>query len=121
MSLKSLLPSEAKKIGNRYFLNADGDAVYSGIYLGEDQGNVFVPSLAFLKMSKLPSIVVNNANAWQFSCGKHLTDVISDEGGDLVLVKTTYNEIIGLAERQSKKFRNLWDVGYLLRREMDIK
>jgi len=128
MILEDYLPEDVVKIGSKFFINSlnskqdNFNYIYSGIFLGEidSKTNRFRPSLKFLDMIKdnFGEIVLNKRNSWLFSCNRLITDVIKDTGGRFVIVRTAHNEILGLALRQEKKFIPIYDLGYLLRKEM---
>lgn len=118
MNFKKLLPKKYYKKKNKYFLSEIEEYDFKGDYLGAEINNEFIPSLKLLEINKtLPSVVVNDKNAWIFSLGRDITDVSKDEQGEILLVKTARNEIIGVCKRLNNKFKNLWDIGHLLRRE----
>ena len=134
MMLKHLLPDRAVKKGSRYFLSfkQQKDCIFQDTFLGEETDKGFQPSLHLLALHKdtLNTITLNDSNTWQFSLGKDATDctaqTMRDKNSDLVLVLSGHNEIIGIAKKVTKKngivvYKNLWDIGYLLRREMDNK
>lgn len=120
LDLKKYLPEGFVKSGNRYFLNGNSKLVYSGLFLGEDKNGVFFPSLSFVEMisDEFNEVVLNQKNAWLFTCGKKIVDVVKDADDGIVIVKNGYNEILGIAEKDGKFVNPIWDVGYLLRREI---
>jgi len=123
MNLKNLLPNKYCKVKNRYFLEDINGFDFGGTFLGQEINNVFYPSLSLLELNvnNLKSIVVSDKTAWNFTLGKNISKVSIDCIGDFVLVKTARNEIIGVAKRTTEGFENVWDIGYILRREMNKK
>lgn len=123
--IKEFLPKDAKKVGDSYFLNflGESDCIYSGTYLGRDFDSEFIPSLALIEMAsdKFGEIVLNKKNSWLFTCNRIITDCVLDKEPmkRIVVVRNGYNEILGIAKRVDTKFMPVWDVGHLLRRELN--
>ena len=122
------MPKDNLKIKNKYFefpnsfkqLNLD--LTYAGIFLGEDFQDKFKPSLYFLESvkDKFGEIILNKKNSWLFTCNRIITDVVKDsKTGYLVIVKNAYNEVLGIAKRSHNKFIPIYDVGFMLRKEIN--
>lgn len=132
MMMKNLLPENTLKIRENYFLGSEyiTDAIYQGIYLGRDGEKNFVPSLMFLKIIEkdLNEITLNKKNSWKFTCNKIIDHYVHidakkckhEKMARFFLVKTGHNELIGIALKKNNAFIPLWDIGHLLRRELDL-
>ncbi len=95
----------------------------AGLFLGEIQKNIFIPSPNLLNIIALHStkrIILNEKSAWLFVCGRDIfiEGVVerSFEKG-AVLVLNEQREILGTAIKDGKNYKNLYDIGSMLRRE----
>lgn len=119
--------SGVKKIKNKYFYKPlRKDALYSGIYLGEDYKK-FQPSLALLEMLGKVSrkkAIVNRKAEWLFICRRDIMESsivkMNDKEG-LILVHNENDENLGYGiikkENGTLIIKNLLDKGDFLRRE----
>lgn len=123
MNFKQFLPKAAVLVDGYYYLNFVGDSncVYSGTCLGEFEDGELIPTLSFIELiaSKFGEIVLNKKNSWLFSCNRIVTDPVKDSDSKIVVVRNGYNEILGVAKKVDTKFIPVWDIGHLLRRELD--
>lgn len=99
----------------------------AGLFLGEEQKSGFVPSPNLLNLINKQSskhIILNEKSAWLFVCGRDvfLEGVVQDcfEKG-VVLVLNEQKEVLGIAMKKGKEYKNIYDIGILLRREQRKK
>lgn len=133
-----------KKIGRSYYLVneeilealklTDMTPDSAGLYLGEEKGEHFKPSLALLDMiAEISSrkVFVDEKSAWLFLCGRDImagaiTKINVSTG--LVLVQNGKDENLGFGKivgnhndrnQNAIVIKNILDKGDYLRREMD--
>lgn len=122
--LIALLPKDAVKIKHAYFSNSDTypKPLYQGVYYGVLKKDIFIPSLTFLEnvADDLGAITVSHKVAWLFTCNKNILkeSILKKEGTDPFIVKNPEGVIIGIATETNKEYKNYWDVGDYLRREL---
>jgi NOL1/NOP2/fmu family ribosome biogenesis protein len=135
--LKEFLPPSHVVKNNKYFLpskNSDPilleNAEYFGTYLGEDKDDDFIPSLMLLELiqDKFSKIVIKDKSAFLFTCGRDIfldavveKNIVVNKYADYVLVFNSTKDILGIAKLNSKFFKNIFDAGYYLRRDMTEK
>lgn len=126
-----------EKVGKKYYqqppkLKATVDALTdyptsAGLFLGENQKNQFLPSpnlLNIIDMRTNRKIILNEKSAWLFVCGRDvfIENVLQNHfGKGFVLVLNEKHEILGIAEKEGKTYKNMYDIGILLRREQGKK
>lgn len=134
-----------KKVGSQYFQveddlldlsrkiqrNINRDPISVGLFLGEDKGNRFVPSVSLLDQIKTDQIVtVNDKAEWLFLCGRDLfpASIIEAKAkSGFVLVENLRNEVLGYGKikgdlnKPKSIIENKLDRGDFLRREMNKK
>ncbi len=105
----------------------------AGLFLGEDKGKQFMPSIALLDWIAKRSrrkIVLNKKTAWLFTCGRDIfiEGIVSGSGrkNDLVLIQNEDDENLGYGRVEfdlSGKSKgmvaitNILDKGHFLRKE----
>ncbi|MFH1063837.1 MAG: hypothetical protein V1729_02030 [Candidatus Woesearchaeota archaeon] len=140
--------ANAVKIGKRYYqVSPELDAVrkqidkslnreaqHVGIFLGEDKGNKFVPSLPLLDLLGQAThkwIMVDDNAEWLFICGRDVFSksvVKANVNKGLVLVVSKKQEVLGYGKIEGKLeegdkifLKNFLDKGDFLRRDMGNK
>lgn len=126
-----------KKVGKQYYqvpnkllkeLESIDEYPFSvGLFLGEETKTEFIPSSNILRIIKEQSskyIVLNEKSAWLFVCGRDIffEGIEQDcfEKGN-VLVLNEHQEVLGVAVKKGKEYKNVYDIGQLLRREQKKK
>jgi ribosome biogenesis protein Nip4 len=119
-----------KKLGTRYFLLSKKlpiGSIYSEVYFGEQTADGFVPSLFFLERlaTHLGKVVLDSSTAQLFICGR---DVLSESYVNQLPLESfglLYNQqgmLLGLGYKTKRGssviIENIYDIGYMLRREM---
>jgi len=127
-NLRDYVPQEARKKGNTFFVNGNPDAEYSGKILGYDLKDGFTPSTLFLETLKgrIGEVFINEKAAWLFSCKrdilkKSINKIINEPNTDLFLVLNEERDILGVVKQEGDIFKNIFDVGAYLRREINKK
>jgi ribosome biogenesis protein Nip4 len=133
---------EIYQMGRRYFLvnphllkmhRATGQDAFSiGLFLGEERGNRFEPSVGFLELLKdTPRrVTIAPETEWLFTCGRDVFEKnivqVEPEGEDrgMFAVQNNRREILGIGEfiddrrgGQGRILKNILDIGSFLRKE----
>lgn len=120
-------------IGNEYFLvdekvrkvkdQIKHKVISAGTFLGKDQGDKFVPSLALIEIISKQSdkkIFIDEKAEWLFLCKRDifLTSITKKnvESG-IVLVQNQHDENLGLGNIKKDQVKHILDRGDYLRRE----
>lgn len=99
----------------------------AGAFLGSKQGKQIISSINFLRILGKQSnrkIILNKKAAWLFICGRDVfaENILSkQESSNIVLVIDEDDNVLGLAKKQGNTYKNIYDVGELLRREQKKK
>lgn len=136
------------KIGRQYFQvfpelketidtvkkNMDRDPVSVGVFLGEERGRKFMPSIALLDIIGRVTdrwVTVDEKSEWLFLCGRDIfakSVVKANVKQGTVLVASRNKEVLGYGEitgdlsKPDRVFiKNILDKGDFLRREMTKK
>jgi ribosome biogenesis protein Nip4 len=122
-----------KKLGSRYFLVSKKlpiGSIYSETYYGEQSAQGFIPSLFFLEQltPHLGKVVLDSQTAQLFICGR---DVLGESYVSQLPLESfglLYNQqgiLLGLGYKTKRGssviIENIFDIGYMLRREMTKK
>lgn len=99
----------------------------AGLFLGEIIKGRFIPSPNLLEIMYVQTgktIIINDNTAWLFICGRDIfiegvVERCFEKGA--VLVLNEKREILGIAKKDGKEYKNIYDIGYLLRREQSKK
>ena len=119
------------QIGRKYFLVdekrlsiSNQSPEYCGIFLGEQKGKHFSPSLALLELLESDKqIIIDDKAAWLFVCGKDIFKKSVIKGNNkknIVLVYNKHKENLGYGKVVNKGdifVKNILDRGNFLRRE----
>ncbi|MCA9477794.1 MAG: hypothetical protein KC535_01470 [Nanoarchaeota archaeon] len=125
--------ADVKKIGKQYYqispeLQKEVDSldefpISAGLLLGEVEKGQFIPSpnlLNIINEQTKKKIILNEKSSWLFVCGRDIfmegvIDNCFEKGPILVL--NEQQEVLGVAEKKGKEYKNIYDIGLLLRRE----
>lgn len=127
-------PQYMQKWGNEYFQLPPGleqackrEPEAAGIFLGEQKGKRFRPSIALLDWiahHTNRTCTTNAKGAWLFLCKRDILEesiIHSQVRKGPVIVKNEQHEVLGLGElrqeKQKKMVKNILDRGDFLRRE----
>jgi len=122
---------ELKELMDTVKRNSKRDPSYAGLFLGEEKGKVFSPSLALLDILGHASekwVMVDDKSEWLFLCGRDIfagSVIKANVPSGLVLVVNRnmevlgYGKITGRIDNLDRMFvKNILDKGDYLRREM---
>jgi ribosome biogenesis protein Nip4 len=125
------LRADMKELMNKINRNINRQPVSAGLFLGEDKGKHFRPSMALLEMLGPMTerwVMIDENSEWLFTCGRDVfgkSVVKSNVSKGLAIVVNRSKEVLGYGmvagslENSNKIFlNNFLDRGDYLRREM---